>query len=186
MRKIPVLFLAALAAVTCEPAAAERPQREFEPNSSAHSSGNPVRLAGTLPAHSSIVQSKPLHGAEIAERLGLGGGVLVSTWEAGFPKTVTWRPENVVDDGEGGVALRLSISPDPAPRPYLGAEFQAKGYAAVWGRVEWRGRLPAGIPGSVVGMFLYKTPFTAGTDRELDLEYVPGDPKVAHNSAPCR
>lgn len=123
---------------------------------------------------------KPLPAAEIAARLGLAHRVLTSAWNAGFPRTVTWDPRNVVDNGAGGVALLLSKSPERGQRPYRGGEFQTQDFATVWGRVEWQARLPAGISGSVAAMFLFKDPFSAKTDREFDLEYVPGDPKVHH------
>ena len=150
--------------------------------------GDPLRLVGSSQGETSNAKSdventwqyKPLRAAEIAKRLGMNHSVLVSTWDAGFPNTLTWDPENVVDDGAGGVALRLSMPQISGARPFRGGEFQIKEYSTVWGRVEWQVRLPVGIPGSVAAMFLYKNPYSAKTDRELDLEYVPGDPKVAH------
>ena len=145
------------------------------PNSTG--SGSALGLAENVGDTASL---RPLPAAEIAARLGLEHRVLVSTWNAGFPRTVNWDPRNVVDDGAGGVALLLSMSQGRGERPYRGGEFQTQDYAAVWGRVEWQARLPAGISGSVAGMFLFKDPFSAKTDREFDLEYVPGDPKVHH------
>lgn len=121
-----------------------------------------------------------LSPGEIARRLELDRRVLVSTWPAGFPDTLAWSADHVVDDGEGGVALRLTRAPEDHPRRYIGGEIQSRGYRPVWGRTEWRARLPRGLSGSAAAMFLYKSPHKVETEREFDFEYVPGSPSTSH------
>ena len=135
--------------------------------------------AAALAISTAPAQEAPLSAAEVAGRLGLEE-VMPSDWDAGFPETVAWRPDLIRADGADGVALEIATAPPGAPRPFLGSEFQTRGYEAVWGRVEWRARLPRAPSGSVAAMFLYKTPHDAPGNRELDLEYLPGDPKVDH------
>jgi hypothetical protein len=124
--------------------------------------------------------SMRLSAEEVSKRLGIGSRVLISTWNAGFPSTMAWRDDHVIAAETGGVALRLSRAPEGAERPFQGGEYQTSDYSAVWGRVEWQARLPKAPSGSVAAMFLYMKPFDAKALRELDFEYVPGDPTVDH------
>jgi hypothetical protein len=139
----------------------------------------PVTTSFTLPIVTYYAQ---LTAAEITTRLELPTStVLITSADAGFPPTMTWRPSHVVDDGEGGMGLRVLPSLPGISRSHTGGEVQmvpvghegSNGFRLF--RYDGWFKLTPGISGTVQTIFSYTTPYTAA-HREFDFEFIGAPP----------
>jgi hypothetical protein len=135
----------------------------------------------TLP----IIQAYPrLDEAQIKSRLGGVGDVYIDNFDAGFPNDTVWRPEMVVDPGDGTVGFRLLPNNGPG-RTNLGGSVQCPfisaggsntpGVAAQIYSVDCfmqliDTRAPGLAKGYVQTAFTFTNPYTLPR-REIDFEY---------------
>ncbi len=139
----------------------------------------PVVARKVLPIAQSFT---PLTPAQVGERLGATVNI-IDNFDAGFPSDMVWRPEMVVDPGDGTVGLRILRNTGPG-RKYQGGSVQFRmksgsgagdvGSARIFS-VDWTFQLidtrgADEAKGYIQTGFTFTAPFNAPR-RELDFEY---------------
>lgn len=119
----------------------------------------------------------PLTIADVQSRLSISQ-VYMDDFNAGFPNDMIWKPSNLVDDGAGGLGLRVAENPITGQRPLMGGSIQfwnplPASQASQEGRLyRYDAYLKLAPPtaGTVQTAFTYTVPWWAPR-REIDFEF---------------
>lgn len=96
---------------------------------------------------------------------------LVSNWATGQSTIMEWSADNVIEQADGTVQLKLAAAPEGSVYAYCGGEVQSC-KAASTGTWTWTAQSPVMQEGAVFGVFTYRADHFNDPWIEFDFEFV--------------